>query len=651
MAEIRPLTDYFNPMQTGMQAMQLLNQQENIAINQAQLEQSKRAQDESALQQLYKDAPPMAQYPLFRKLMENRGLGAAVPNVDEFYATPSTFDALASHHPDSPEYKAAYDKWLKASPASRKLVEEESQRLLAQRGAKELNTAAGLGSSPAMAQLTVSSPAVQTQAANVVAKTGLEQEKEQALKAKRMETEQIVANVHVQERSLIPTVIATKGFLDRIGPVLDAMGKMDQEYEKNVVNMGRQKAEELRKLARFKNADVDEFLKNKDQAKEKLRAGLKQMDQMQMQLETRLELLASGADAPKEGESLQTVQAQVEALRFQSNINRAQLKFAEDSTLENYGALHSAYEDASFHLSTLDERKRMATERLDVQRGTLDLKEREFSVAQAEKGRIAKGQQQLTDLAAKIGQEAALKQAGRIAAENEVSVSDITKALKDPDRIPIAITMSQEKAEAQKVGAGFGEEFVNTQKLAAAANDNLARLSRMEQLLEGVETGRLTTVGTQFNSLAKSFGIDLDPKLGAKQAAQALARQMALELRNPSGGAGMPGAMSDADREFLVSMTPGLETTPEGNKLIIETGRKVAKRVQKVAEIARTYRKKHGQLDEGFYDELQAYSDAHPMFEGQAVPSAASPKAPSGVAPFNDPDKERRYQEWKKSHK
>jgi hypothetical protein len=638
-------------MQTGMQAMQILNQQENIAINQAQLEQSKRAQDESALQQLYKDAPPMAQYPLFRKLMENRGLGAAVPNVDEFYATPSTFDALVTHQPDSPEYKAAYDKWLKASPASRKLVEEESQRLLAQRGAKELNTAAGLGSSPAMAQLTVSSPAVQTQAANVVAKTGLEQEKEQALKAKRMETEQIVANVHVQERSLIPTVIATKGFLDRTGPVLDAMGKIDQDYEKNVVNMGRQKAEELRKLARFKNADVDEFLKGKDGRIPELRNGLKQMDQMQMQLETRLQLLASGAEAPKEGESLQTVQAQVEALRFQASVNRAQLQFAENPTKDTYAALHSAYEDASLHLSTLDERKRMATERLDVQRGTLDLNERKFSVEQAEKGRIRKGQQQLMNLAAKVGDQAALKQSGRIAEENDVAVGDITKALKDPDRIPIAITMSQEKAEAQKVGAGFGEEYINIQKAATAANAKLSRLGRMEQLLEGVETGKLTTVGTQFTSLAKSFGIELDPKLGPKQAAQALAREMALELRNPSGGAGMPGAMSDQDREFLQSMTPGLENTPEGNRLIMETARRIAKRDQQVASMARDYRKKRGQLDEGFFDELQAYSDAHPMFEGQAVPSAASPKTPSGVAPFNDPDKERRYQEWKKSHK
>jgi hypothetical protein len=429
------------------------------------------------------------------------------------------------------------------------------------------------------------------------------------------------------------------------------MGKMDQEYEKNVVNMGRQKAEELRKLARFKNADVDEFLKGKDGRIPELRNGLKQMDQMQMQLETRLQLLASGAEAPKEGESLQTVQAQVEALRFQASVNRAQLQFAENPTKDTYAALHSAYEDASLHLSTLDERKRMATERLDVQRGTLDLKEREFSVAQAEKGRIAKGQQQLTDLAAKIGQEAALKQAGRVAAENKVSVSDITKALKDPDKIPIAITMSQEKAEAQKVGAGFGEEYINIQKAATAANNKLSRLGRMEQLLDGVETGKLTTVGTQFTALAKSFGIELDPNLGPKQAAQALSREMALELRNPSGGAGMPGAMSDADREFLQSMTPGLETTPQGNKLIMETARRIAKRDQQVASMARDYRKKKGQLDEGFFDELQAYSDAHPMFEGQAVPSAATPKAPSGVAPFNDPDKERRYQEWKKSHK
>jgi len=97
---------------------------------------------------------------------------------------------------------------------------------------------------------------------------------------------------------------------------------------------------------------------------------------------------------------------------------------------------------------------------------------------------------------------------------------------------------------------------------------------------------------------------------------------MALELRNPSGGAGMPGALSDKDREFLVSMTPGIAKTPGGNKLIIDTARKLAKRDQDVARLAREYRQRNGSMNEGFYAELQKYSDANPIF---AAPTAPAP--------------------------
>jgi hypothetical protein len=90
---------------------------------------------------------------------------------------------------------------------------------------------------------------------------------------------------------------------------------------------------------------------------------------------------------------------------------------------------------------------------------------------------------------------------------------------------------------------------------------------------------------------------------------------MALQLRNPSGGAGMPGALSDADRVYLQSMTPGLTKTPEGRKLISETMITLAKRDQDVAKLARDYRKKNGGFDEGFYNELATWSAANPLFE------------------------------------
>jgi len=72
----------------------------------------------------------------------------------------------------------------------------------------------------------------------------------------------------------------------------------------------------------------------------------------------------------------------------------------------------------------------------------------------------------------------------------------------------------------------------------------------------------------------------------------------------------------------LESMTPGLSKTPEGNRLIIKTAKTLLQRQQQVARMAREYRKKHGTFNEGFFDEMQDFADANPLFEGQTVPQA-----------------------------
>lgn len=189
-----------------------------------------------------------------------------------------------------------------------------------------------------------------------------------------------------------------------------------------------------------------------------------------------------------------------------------------------------------------------------------------------------------------------------------------------PQKPLVSVGITEEKAEAKKVGEGMGEMYVGLQKSGADAPAKLGKLDRMEQLMDGVNTGKLTPAITQVTAIAKSLGFDIDPKLGPKQALEALANEVALELRNPSGGAGMPGALSDKDREFLVSMAPGLAKTQEGNRLIIQTARALAKREQEVSKLARDYRKKNGQLDEGFFDDLADFSAAHPLFGERGTP-------------------------------
>jgi hypothetical protein len=176
--------------------------------------------------------------------------------------------------------------------------------------------------------------------------------------------------------------------------------------------------------------------------------------------------------------------------------------------------------------------------------------------------------------------------------------------------------MQQEREESKAVGKAMGEAFTSIQQAGSDANTKIARYERLKGLLDGVKTGKLTPTGTELAAWADAIGIKVDQNLGNKQAAAALGNEIALSLRNPAGGAGMPGALSDKDREFLVTMVPSLSQTPEGNAKLIETAQKIARRDQEVAKLARDYRARRGTLDPGFYDALQQFSESNPLFSG-----------------------------------
>lgn len=183
------------------------------------------------------------------------------------------------------------------------------------------------------------------------------------------------------------------------------------------------------------------------------------------------------------------------------------------------------------------------------------------------------------------------------------------------------VVLKQEGEEAKTVGKFFGDAYANIQQAGFSAQSKVNRYNRLGQLLDGVNTGKFAGAGLEVAKAASSLGFNIDPNMANKEAAQALSGEIALELRNPSGGAGMPGAMSDADRQFLTNMVPGLATTPDGRKLMLTTAEQLAKRDMDVARMAREYRKRNGTINEGFYDELSRYSEANPLFKGMSAPA------------------------------
>lgn len=194
------------------------------------------------------------------------------------------------------------------------------------------------------------------------------------------------------------------------------------------------------------------------------------------------------------------------------------------------------------------------------------------------------------------------------------NIQDFTFSQKNPEFLPFLQSSAQARAGGTAVGRGFGEAYIGIQNAGLKAPQTIGLYNRVLDLADRVSSGRLAGIRTTIAEVAQEFGIDVEG-LDDTQAFRALSNKLALELRNPAGGAGMPGAMSDADRAFLAQSVPNLVNTPEGNKILAESAIKVAERDRDVAALAREYRKKHSEIDEGFFDELAAWSESHPLFQ------------------------------------
>jgi hypothetical protein len=182
----------------------------------------------------------------------------------------------------------------------------------------------------------------------------------------------------------------------------------------------------------------------------------------------------------------------------------------------------------------------------------------------------------------------------------------------------VNVDTRQETEFAKSLGKQQGEDYASLMKNDAMASGKINKLTRLETLLDSSgKTGKLTPATMELKAVADSLGFKVDPKLQFQQAAQALSQEIALEMRNPSGGAGMPGALSDQDRKFLQDMVPNLAKTPGGNKELLQTYKKLAQREKEVAKLAREYRTKTGRFDEGFYQVLSDYSAKNPLFSSK----------------------------------
>ena len=224
------------------------------------------------------------------------------------------------------------------------------------------------------------------------------------------------------------------------------------------------------------------------------------------------------------------------------------------------------------------------------------------------------------------GTEAQIKAMLTGKAPDSQTAQDAT-AIATENKIPVNIRVNPTGAvnptEGEKTySVESAKQYADLSKTYRDSWSNAGRMNGMLDTLDqlykdpNVTSGGLADNITGLKGIAASLNINIAGK-SSEDAIKSITNRFALELRNPSGGAGMPGSMSDSDRNFLSSIPPTLSNTPAGRELISYTMRAVNNRDKQIANLAQLYEEKNGRLDTKFVTEMRKWSDSNPIMDAQ----------------------------------
>lgn len=176
---------------------------------------------------------------------------------------------------------------------------------------------------------------------------------------------------------------------------------------------------------------------------------------------------------------------------------------------------------------------------------------------------------------------------------------------------------------AKQFGQDAGKAFTAVQESGRAGAKERARLSLLRADLQKTYTGPGANTLLGIKRVANAFGVKVDG-MAEGEAARALSNQLALALRNPAGGEGMPGAMSNSDREFLRQSVPSLENSPQGWRAMVDVRLALADAAVKQAQYAEQLRRQ-GVPIQDIPGRVQDFANQNPVF--QVHDSASSRRA------------------------
>ena len=157
----------------------------------------------------------------------------------------------------------------------------------------------------------------------------------------------------------------------------------------------------------------------------------------------------------------------------------------------------------------------------------------------------------------------------------------------------------------KELGKATAQEVIETNKAGAAASQTYKNLQLLESALDdpNLYTGTGGEAALAVKKAAQGvFGLPVQG-VASGELVQRIGTEVALGYKDK-----LPGTLSDGDRKLLIDLPAGLGKSPEGNRLIVATGKLTAQYQMARAKAARAYA---GELDAGgnpakYYNALAA---------------------------------------------
>jgi hypothetical protein len=239
----------------------------------------------------------------------------------------------------------------------------------------------------------------------------------------------------------------------------------------------------------------------------------------------------------------------------------------------------------------------------------------------------------------------------RRAAYDAAIAKETTRA--EPTRVEVKLP-PQEREEQGARGKLLVEQYKDVSNAARLATRTLPSLDTQANILDkGFKTGFGTDVQKTGASLLAALGVPEAAKFATDAQTFLAATQQAVLQKQLE----QKGVQTQADADRITQTGAQLGNTPEANRFLIDVAKAQLKRDIEQRNFYDKWWKENktydgaedawfsGEGGKSLFDraELKKYGAARPA----ATPTAAAP-ATTGVAPYGDAEKERRYQEWKR---